>query len=100
MAGERNRASRCQVTNGALRGVRTMSDMTGASDRTPGDAEGRGATPGGQEANGSGEARPELDETSKHILEDARSAELNRLATPEIGTTTDLTSNQPRRGEP
>ena len=82
-----------------------MSDMAGASGRAPGDAEGRGAAAGGQaprstEAGGAGEARPVLDETSKQILEDDTSAELNRLATPEIGTTTDPASGEPRRGEP
>ncbi len=82
-----------------------MSDMTGASDRAPEDAEGRDAAAGGQaprstEAGGTGEARPELDETSKQFLEDDRNAELNRLATPEIGTNTDPASGEPRRGEP
>ena len=74
-----------------------MSGTSGASGRAPGNAEGPGAGTG---AGGAGETRPELDETSKQILEDDRTAELNRLATPEIGTTTDPASGEPRRGEP
>ena len=71
--------------------------MSGTSGRAPVDTEGPGAGTG---AGGTGEVRPELDETSKQILEDDRNAELNRLATPEIGTTTDPASGEPRRGEP
>ncbi len=74
-----------------------MSGTSGASGRAPGDTEGPSAGTG---AGGAGETRPELDETSKQILEDDRNAELNRLATPEIGTTTDPASGEPRRGEP
>jgi hypothetical protein len=74
-----------------------MSGTSGASGRAPGDTEPAGATTG---TGGAGEARPELDETSKQILDDDTSAELNRLATPEIGTTTDPASGEPRRGEP
>ena len=74
-----------------------MSGTSGASGRAPGDTEPPGAGTG---ARGAGETRPELDETSKQILEDDRNAELNRLATPEIGTTTDPASGEPRRGEP
>ena len=74
-----------------------MSGTSGASGPAPGSAEQPGVGTG---AGGAGEARPELDETSKQILEDDRNAELNRLATPEIGTTTDPASGEPRRGEP
>ncbi len=74
-----------------------MSGTSGASGRAQGGTEPAGAGTG---AGGAGETRPELDETSKQILEDDRNAELNRLATPEIGTTTDPASGEPRRGEP
>ena len=74
-----------------------MSGTSGASGPAPGSTEQPGAGTG---AGGADEARPELDETSKQILEDDRNAELNRLATPEIGTTTDPASGEPRRGEP
>ena len=77
-----------------------MSGISGASDRAPGETDGPVASPGGRDPGGAGEARPELDETSKQVLEDDRNAELSRLATPEIGTTTDPASNEPRRGEP
>ena len=74
-----------------------MSGTSGASGRAPGDTEPPGAGTG---AGGAGETRPELDETSKQILEDDLNAEMNRLATPEIGITTDPASGEPRRGEP
>ncbi len=74
-----------------------MSGTSGASGRASGDTEPAGPSTG---AGGADQARPELDETSKQILEDDTRAELNRLATPEIGTTTDPASGEPRRGEP
>jgi hypothetical protein len=71
-----------------------MAGTDKGTDRSIGDAQGRDTGPGGRSQ------QPALDAAADQILRDAREAELARLATPEIGTTTDPADDEPRRAEP